>query len=101
MRVCARLGCSAAGDRLGDAEVDDLRHRPAVEIRDEQVAGLQVAVDDAFLMRVLNGVADLQEQREALIDAEPMPVAVLGERDAAHVFHREIRPAAHPWCRHR
>ena len=46
--------------RLGHAEVDDLRHRHAVVQRDEDVRRLEVAVDDAFLMRVLHRLADLR-----------------------------------------
>ena len=53
--------------RLGDAEVDHLGHRlGAVLDGDEDVAGLEVAVDDAFLVGVLDGAADLEEELEAL-----------------------------------
>ena len=93
MRVCARLGSCSGGHRLRDAEVDDLRHRFAVEIRHQKIAGLQVTVDHALLMGMLNGTADLQEQIEPLVDAEPMAVAVLRHRNARHVLHREVRPS--------
>ena len=43
---------------LGDAEVDHLGARPAVDLRDQQVAGLEVAMDHALLVRVLHGLAD-------------------------------------------
>ena len=49
-------------DRLGNTEVDDFRGRPAILQRDEYVRRLEVAMDDAFLVRVLNGAADLDEQ---------------------------------------
>ena len=51
--------------RLGQAEVDHLGHRPVVVGRDEDVRGLQVAVNDALLMGVLDGLADLHEQVQA------------------------------------
>ena len=51
---------------LGDAEINHLRHRHAVVQRDEDVRRLDVAVDDALLMRVLDGLADLDEQLEPL-----------------------------------
>ena len=35
--------------------------------RDEDVRGLQVAVDDALLVRVLDAVADLDEQLQPLV----------------------------------
>ena len=49
-------------DRLGHAEVDDLGHRLAVVDRDQDVRRLEVAVDDAFLMGMLHGLADRNEQ---------------------------------------
>ena len=44
---------------LGDAEVDHLRHRLAVVERDQDVGRLDVAVDDALLVRVLDRLADV------------------------------------------
>ena len=52
-----------AADR--DAEVDDLRRRRAVDAAHEHVGGFQIAVDHAFLVRVLHAMADAREQREA------------------------------------
>ena len=46
------------GGRLGHAEVDDLGHRLAVVFGHQHVRGLDVAVDDAFLMGVLDRLAD-------------------------------------------
>ena len=40
---------------------------------------LQIAVDDAFLMGVLDGLADRHEQRQPLGDAQAGVVAILGE----------------------
>ena len=53
-------------DRLGDAEVDHLRHRPAVLHGDQDVRRLDVAVDDALLVGVLDRLADLDEQLQPL-----------------------------------
>jgi hypothetical protein len=53
-------------DGFGHTKVDDLRHRHAIVQRDEDVRGLDVAVDDALLMRVLDGVADGDEEVEPL-----------------------------------
>ena len=52
--------------RLGNAEVDHLRHRHPVVQRHQDVRGLDVPVDDPLLVRVLNGVADLDEQIQPL-----------------------------------
>ena len=64
------------GRRLGHAEVDDLRHRAVVLDRHQDVRGLEVPVDDALLVGVLDTFADLREQVEALGRAEAVPVAV-------------------------
>ena len=79
-------------ERLGHAEVDHLRHGLSVADRDEDVAGFDVAVDDAFLMGVLHGLADLHEQVQALRDAQLVPVAVFGDGHAGHVLHGEVGP---------
>ena len=63
--VDALLGQPRAG-RLGHAEVDHLRHRPAVVQADQDVGRLQVAVDDALLVGVLHRLADGNEQLEPL-----------------------------------
>ena len=50
-------------------------------LRDQNVRGLQVPVDDAFLMGVLDGLADLAEQLQPLIRRESVAVTVIGDRD--------------------
>ena len=51
---------------LGDAEIDHLGHRHAVVQRDQDVRGLDVAMNDALLMRVLDRLANLDEQLRAV-----------------------------------
>ena len=63
------FGQSAAGGH-GDAEIDDLRQRHAVMERGQHVGGLDVAVDDALLVGVLDGVADADEEFQPLADGE-------------------------------
>jgi hypothetical protein len=92
----ARVGVRVigrCGRRLGDSEVDDLRNRAPVDLRDQDVRRLEVAVDHAAQVRVLHARADLAEQREACRDVEPPFVAVACQGDAGHVLHREVRPA--------
>ena len=62
--------------RLGQPEVDDLRHRLAVVEADQDVAGLQVPVNDALGVGVLDGLANGNEQREPLRDAQTGFVAI-------------------------
>ena len=52
---------------LGQAEINHLGHRHVVVLRDENVRRFEVAMDDAFLVRVLDGLADLREQFEPLV----------------------------------
>ena len=68
--------------RLGHAEVDHLRRRPAVHLRDQHVARLQVAVDDPLLVGVLHRLADRDEQLQPGLHRQPLLVAILGERHA-------------------
>ena len=78
---------------LGDAEVDHFGHRHAIVQGHQDVRGLDVAMDDALLVRVLDGVTDLHEQVEPLGGGEMFPVAVVVDADALHQFHHEVGPA--------
>jgi hypothetical protein len=76
--------------RLGDTEVNDLGHGLAVVHRHEDVRGLDVAVDDALLVRVLDGLANLDEQSEPGRGAEVVLIAVVRDGNPAHQFHHEV-----------
>ena len=67
------LSVSRPAGRLGDAEVDHLRHRHAVVQRDQDVRRLDVAVDDPLLVRVLDRLADLDEQVEPVLVSRAGP----------------------------
>ena len=54
--------------RLGDSEVDHLGDGPVIVERDHHIGRLNVAMDDPFLVGVLNGMANGDEQLEALPD---------------------------------
>ena len=97
--ICAKLreqrllGQLLAG-RLGDAEVDHLGHRHAVVQRDQDVRRLEVAVDDPLLMRVLDRLADRDEQLQPLARSSGWfwsQYSVIGT--PAHQLHHEVRPA--------
>ena len=61
--------------------------------RNHHVGWFDVAVDDAFLMGVLDGLADRVEEFEPFAGGKVILVAILGDRDAANQFHHEIRSA--------
>jgi hypothetical protein len=54
-----------AGCGFGDAEVNDFGYGCAIVYGNEDVRGFEIAVDDAFLVRVLDGLADLDEKFKA------------------------------------
>src|SRR3989442_1482153 len=78
---------------LGDAEINHLRHRFAVVQRDENVRGLDVAMDDALLVRVLDRLADFDKEIEPFFGWKLVLIAVLGDLDPPDQFHDEVGPA--------
>ncbi|HNB81428.1 MAG TPA: CoA transferase subunit A [Chitinophagaceae bacterium] len=79
--------------RLGDAKVNDLGHGATVLLGDEDVVRLEVAVNDAFLVRVLDGLANLDEQPQPRFGVELVGVAVIGDALALDQFHHEVGAA--------
>ena len=78
---------------LRDSEIDHLRDRFAVVPGDEDVRRFQIAVDDPFLVGVLHGVADRDEEPEPFRGGLFLLVAIVGDAHAAHELHDEKRPA--------
>jgi len=66
------VGKPLIGGGLGDAEINDLGDRHAVVQGDQNIGGLDVAVDDALLVGVLDGLANLDEPLEALAGVLPI-----------------------------
>ena len=85
---CERSEDAGAGalPGLGEAEVEDLHL--AVR-RDLHVGGLQVAVDDALLVRLLERLGDLPRDRERLVDRDRPALQPLGEVLAGDELHGE------------
>jgi hypothetical protein len=77
------------GGRLRNAEVDDLRHGPAVLKRHEDVRGLEIPVDDPLLVGVLHTLAGLDEEPQALGHREALPGAVVADGEALDELHGE------------
>ena len=80
-------------DRLGDPEVDHLGDCLAVDDRDQDVGGLDIAVDHPFLVSVLDRLANRDHQGHPLAWAQPRAFGVLGDRQATDQLHHEIGPA--------
>src|SRR5262249_18124924 len=62
-------------------------------LRHENVARLEIAMNDEAAMRVRDDLAHLPEQLQPPFEAEPLRVAVLGERGAFNIFHDHVGPA--------
>jgi hypothetical protein len=86
------VGGAAVGrvEQLGDAEVEQLH--PAVAA-DQDVARLQVAMDDEVPVRVGDGVADLAEKPQPLLEVVAARSAVRDEGRAFDVFEHRVGPA--------
>ncbi len=81
----------AAGLELREPEVHDLG-RPVGA--DHDVAGLEVAVDDAARVRGREPLRDLCGQVERLIELEPSGHEPLAQAAVAQVLHRDVRDAS-------
>ena len=80
--------------RLGDSEVDHLRHRDPVVQRHQDVRRFQVPMDHTFLVRVLHRVTHLSEQLEPLGRVEFGPITEVRDRHAPDQLHHEVRTSA-------
>ena len=84
-------GVQRALEQLRDAKVEHFWH---AVLPDQDVRGLQIAVDDPMLMRVLHGAAQHPEEAEPIGQRQCALVAMAGYRRALDVFHRQVaRPS--------
>ena len=88
------VGKQLIGGRFGDAKINHLGDGHSVTQRDQDIGGLDIAVNEAFLVRVLNGVADLDEEIQPLACGKLLLIAIVGDLYAPHQFHHEIWPAS-------
>ena len=79
-------------DRLGEPEVEQLDHALG---RDANVRGLEVAVNDAGLVRRLEPLGDLPTHVDGLVDGQRSALQPRLEVLARHELHREEACVAH------
>ena len=72
---------------LGHAEIDDLGEGFALLIRHDDIRRFDVPMYDTLLVRVLDCLADFQEQGEACFNGQLMLVAVVGDGQAFNKLH--------------
>ena len=77
-------------ERLGDAEVDHHRRWFAVHQRHEDIRGFDIAMDDTFVVRVLDGLAHHLEELQPFLGGKVLAIAVVGDGNALHVLHHEV-----------
>ena len=75
---------------FGQAEIADERFAMAVE---QDVSRFEIAMEDAFAMRVLHGPRDLGDERDALPRLVPQRGTDLLQTSARREFHAEERKA--------
>ena len=94
-RVSVDIPLSSSSEQLGDAEVEQL---DLAVVGHEHVRRLQVAVDDQVGVGVRDGRLHVQEQADALLDAEALVVAEAIDVLAVDVLEHQVRltGARHP-----
>ena len=86
--VCSGVAESESeAEQLGDTKVEKLRH---AIVGYQDVARLQVAMNDEVLMSELDGGAHGAKQLQPLVDGESMGVAVLVNGHAIDELHDQV-----------
>ena len=89
--ICERVASGAlAPKHLRQAEVE---HLHGAVRRDLDVRRLQIAVDDALLVRRFERLRDLARDRECLLNRQRTPGQTLGERRAFDELEHEAADA--------
>jgi hypothetical protein len=88
-----RPGLVLGGEHLGDAEVDDPGRRRAIDVGHEDIGRLEVAVNDALEVGVLDRSADFADEREPRPQADAILAAVARDGQPGDVVHHEVRAA--------
>ena len=78
------------GRGLGEPKIEHLHELPR---RDDQVRALDVAVDDAELVSLVERLSDLHRDVEAVGHAERAAGDTVGKQLALHILHRDEQPA--------
>ena len=76
---------------FGDAEINHLGHGLDTVERDQNIGGLDIAVDDPLLVRVMDGGTDLGEKQQTFPGSQFVLVTELRHGNALHQFHHEKR----------
>lgn len=72
---------------FGYTEVDDFDNSAVICLCHHDVGRLEIAMNDAFLVRVLHGVADIDEQFQTLAIGQLFGIAKFGDGGTVNKFH--------------
>ena len=78
----------AIGNRLGQAEIQDAQVTFGIH---QQVAGLEIAVDDSLLVRMVHGIAGDGKEFQNLLQAQLVVTHILRDRYAADIVHHIVQ----------
>jgi hypothetical protein len=73
------IGEGLASGCFSDPEVDNFRDRRSLVVGHQDVGGLNIAVDDALLVRMLDGLANQDKKLKPLGGVEPSLITVAGD----------------------
>ncbi len=94
LRAVDRLRDGFGGVRFEPAREAEIEHLDAVLRTDDDVGGLEIAMDDAPLVRMRQRARDLRAVPKYGFDGQAVERQHLGERTAVHVLHRDEHAAA-------
>jgi hypothetical protein len=88
------VGQLLVGRCFGNSKIDHHGQRRAFQrLRHEDIGRLYVAMNDSLLVRVLNGLANVNEKIQSILSGKCILIAVFRDFDSTDEFHYEIRPA--------
>src|SRR5262249_3845381 len=91
LKLCVdRLVREITGRGLGNPEINHLGHWHTIMKGDKDVRRFYVAMNDALLVRVLNGVANGDKDLEPFNRRQIVFIAISRDGHTAHEFHHEI-----------
>jgi hypothetical protein len=83
------VGGDLRPQQLDDAEVEQLGYARG---GDEDVGGLQIAMNHQVVVRIVNGITDDPKQVQTFVDGEVAAVTVFVDRLSVDEVHDQIGP---------
>ena len=81
---------------VGEPRLPEVRQPRAAVVVEQDVRGLQIAVQDSLVVRVDQGNGDLAEVRRGVVTAQRSVAEKVFERAVLHVLHHVVRRIGFP-----